>query len=656
MGKTVDIFIDDATACQCFERLFTGRVKKNSTSGSPSYRFSLIGKIPRSKHYQANEKQTLFRAKFKKTSEILELPSIYFLTHDNLNEGLGIIAGCLLIIRFLQQAPSKRTKVIIPFTKLLLRTDHFPVHIAGLLEVIDIETKVYDSWRKAHLTVCRRLANDELIEDLPVLCQELGDPAARKLARWFGVNAQYRPKRWAPDKALQEINQHYVVVSFSGKTLIVEDARYAGDPPARLITTSPADLKLRYRDRPLLLAEGCSPKLVDAATFWLGHKDRRHHQGMRFEPYPGRYVYDYDPSLPYNLFTGFPRDYDHDAVADRFLERVKTIICLNDELADRYLHRWIFQAVTSPTMPNPVVLLLRGFGGQEAFFIQQLHYLFGVYFVELDSPQQVSNPAHLPLERALVVYFARGAWEQPDNAQRLLYDLMTETQSAVHLAGKIIGYVASYKRIILSVDEGWTIPDGLPLDRFFILDAPKEESPDRSSSYLFDHRRADPPSADLSVLRDYPQKVEVLSPPPMTRGTIEKYMAALDPIIQWWYEVLTTTCLALPDGNVTPFEQVLPTGTFYDAYKAWCAKNHRKPQAANKFKPEFVKLTKAEKPRPSAPSGTKKRPPRPYLLPSLYDCLLNFAEWVKVPPDRLWAQGLPRQRPAACSPNASDPG
>lgn len=350
---------------------------------------------------------------------------------------------------------------------------------------------------------------------------------------------------------LQELNDRYAVVSFSGKIRVIYEERDQVLDRHRLVKMSFEDFRNLYVNRKVQVGTNAQgdPMYMPLGKWWLAHPNRRQYEGIAFAP--GREVDGF-----YNLWRGFAVDPKPGDEHQLYLEHIHQNVCNGDAELFKYVLGWMARTVQKPDTAGQTALVLRGDQGVgKGFLAKMFGALFGRHFLHVSSSQRLTGNfnAHL---RDCVLLFADEAFYAGDKRHAsTLKTLVTEDSIMVEPKGVDSEMVANCLHIIMASNEDWVVPAGMNERRFCVLDVGNERR--QNPSYFGNIARTMREGGYQTLLHyllNYDLSTYNVRALPHTDALQSQKIHSFTPMQEWWYGKLVEGKILPDDGWV---QQVL---------------------------------------------------------------------------------------------------
>ena len=388
--------------------------------------------------------------------------------------------------------------------------------------------------------------NKALSDPLPI-------PEVQSIISSAGRN--FDPVEPPPDPVtvIEKMNSEHAVITIGGKVRILQegvDDRGAPSPvflsraDFNLLTAADGTIGL-----PVKRGDTITTKQVPVADYWLKHPDRRNYKGVTFNPAGCSDDF-------YNLYTGFavkPVEGD----CDLFLYHCKDIFCGGKEELYQYLLGWMADIVQNPQRKIGTALIARGAKGiGKGQFVHHFGSLFGHHFMEISNGSHMTGNFNAHLAKTLVLAADEALWAGDKKAEGVLKNLVTEPTAVLERKGFDPVSIPSYLRIMMTTNSDWAVPASGDERRWFVLDVSNKHKKDFAYfEKLQNHMNNGGREALLYFLLNHEIDVE-LREPPVTDALKEQIQLSLEPLEQWWFEVLSERVIAVPGQNDFEYKEL----------------------------------------------------------------------------------------------------
>ena len=382
------------------------------------------------------------------------------------------------------------------------------------------------------------------VAGLPKLAEIFGEKVAAKVALWLnyteadshgdGTAAAAASDAGPPpadlDAAIEEINAKHAFVLEAGKATVLREGKDQIHGRKNYVRISPADFEKAYANREFFIGN----HKASLGGIWLKSPRRKQYLGgVVFDP-AGRHSDDCK-----NLWEGFAIKPAKGSW--RQLQRhIWAVICKRDQVAFKYLIRWMARAVQRPAEQGDVAVVMRGEEGcGKGIVARALLHLFGQHGLH------ITNAAHLVGHfnehlQCCVMLFADEAFFAGDKQHvGVLKAIITEPTIAIEAKYRAVIEARNFLHVIMASNEEWVVPASLEARRFFVLDVSNEKVGH------YDYFKAIQDELDAggygAMLHDL-LKVGLanfkVAAVPQTEGLATQKKLSLKTHEQWWLDVL----------------------------------------------------------------------------------------------------------------------
>ena len=272
------------------------------------------------------------------------------------------------------------------------------------------------------------------------------------------------------EKVIATLNAKHLVGSVQGATVIASLESDADQSRERLVFTRPADLRLLYQNRHVVVGD----KTKSWANAWLSHPDRRTFD--RIALIPAGTV----PSDTYNLWRGWgvePKVGDWSTIQSHLLN----VICCGDEESYQWLLLWIARCVQHPELRAEVAIVLRGKkGAGKGVVAQMLLRLFRHHGLHISNSRHLLGNFNQHLLDALFLFCDEAFWAGDKQGEGVLKALITEPTLMIEPKYVNAFSVPNRLKIMTASNAEWVVPATADERRFFVLDVPESKCGDRA--------------------------------------------------------------------------------------------------------------------------------------------------------------------------------
>ena len=351
------------------------------------------------------------------------------------------------------------------------------------------------------------------------------------------------PAKW--DVAIEAMNEkHAIIDNYGGKTVIASWEPSAQNPEKMEVVFQTKDsFLLRYSNRTAQIdvpdgRGGLRSSTLPLGQYWLGHRGRRQHRGVTFQPNRPEVV-----NECLNLWQGWgveagPGDW---SLIRQHIEEV--IAGGNVERAD-YVIRWMAWSVQNPGRAAEVALVLIGEkGAGKGTVARCLERIFGAHAFQVSSREHVIDRFNGHLQDCILFIADEAYWGGDKRCIGRLQGMITEPTLSIERKGFDVIQVRNLLHILMLAEPGWVIPAGRHERRYAAFNVSDARRGDRgyfnSLHRQIEHGGAEAMLWDLRgiELGDWhPRQIpEAL----LTGEALQKQQGlSLPPLEQWYRELL----------------------------------------------------------------------------------------------------------------------
>jgi len=361
-------------------------------------------------------------------------------------------------------------------------------------------------------------------------------------------------------------------------------------------------------------------------TEWMRYEYRRDFEKIYF--HPAKTI-----EGCYNMYNGFavtPADTVDMRYIQLYVNHVNNIICSNVPETVSYMWAWMADIFQHPEEKKGVAVALRGGRGfGKGFCVQPLGSLWGVHYLPLTNPNQVTGRFNSHLGNKILVFLDEAFWSgDSETSKSVLKGLITERKTAVEGKNVDIIVVDNFCKFIMASNEEWTVPSGADERRFCCIDVSDAKAKDHVYFAALAKEIANPLFAPnlLRYLLDYKYDCVAVRKAPASAALTGQKLYSLDNTEEFWFEELQLG----QDGVYKTWEKEsigVTTSQLYSDYIKWCQEKRRSPIAArNAF---CKKIFGVKGLCPDA--KYKKRVTNNevgYIVPALAECRKSFEKYM----------------------------
>lgn len=422
------------------------------------------------------------------------------------------------------------------------------------------------------------------------------------------------------DKVMEEMNKKYAVIHTKSTYILIEK-----DENNFVLDSRQSLIHLHEND----YFEDLEGKRHNKAKFWLQHPNRRTYKNLVFDPTkPG----DYDGN--YNIFKGFavsPQKGD----CSLYWKHVFEVICSGNQEHYLYLRKWMASVIQKPDL-LATAIVLRGLQGTgKSLFVQFFGDLFGIYFLTLNSLDQIVGRFNGHLQNAYLLFANEAIWGGNKKEIGSLKALITDPTIFIEAKCKDGYQIKNNRHLIICSNEDWAAPIDLDDRRFFCLNVSDKYKCD--STYfkeLINQMENGGKSALLFDLQNEDLKDFNPNFMPANDSGFDMKLKSASSIEKYIYEALKGGGWNLASGDVVWEFGDKKCQDLYLNYKDWCKEENFKQESSSEFGRTLKKLI---------PSVNKDRPTIDgkrhwfYRFPSLDICRLEFQKFTKQT-EKIWEE------------------
>jgi len=318
------------------------------------------------------------------------------------------------------------------------------------------------------------------------------------------------------------------------------------------------DFRNFYLNR-LTCDAGGAPFAVDAkgnplpiGEWWLGHQKRRQYRGVIFLPGGAPVVED-----RLNLWTGF-------GVAakrgkwERMKEHVFEVLAAGDNEVNEYIHNWLADAVQHPDRQAEVALVfLGGLGTGRGLLGRAMCRIFGQHGRHISSPEHLTGKFNAHMQQCCFLFADEAFAPQDRKAEGVLKRLITEPTLFIEPKGVDSFEVPNPLHVILASNHEWVVQASEKERRYVAQNVAHAHQQDEEwfkpiyeelSNGGLEAMLYDLLARDLGDWR--PRKIV------RTAALGRQQDESLNPLDQWWLELLHTGVLAGVADKFAPDQAV----------------------------------------------------------------------------------------------------
>jgi hypothetical protein len=433
--------------------------------------------------------------------------------------------------------------------------------------------------------------------------------------------------------ALTRLHEQHALVYVGPQILAMSKTDWDGALPALYHLRA---LAIEYKNQ-LLFGK------TNPVDLWLASKTRTLYRRLVFQP--GRVV---DKNY-FNTFTGWacvPRPGD----CSLFLAHLREVICGRDEGLFQYVLQWLAHLVQFPGKLIGTALAMGsepGAGKGSVYYY--LREFLGRYAVRLDGSELIQNPFNDFLASRLLVFGDETLWHGDKRTLNRVKGYITEPTLVVNKKHVPVFEIENFARFIFSTNDALSAPLELKDRRYVPLPTlPLHIGDARYWEALYAERQAGGGAALLHHLLHEVRIERNLRTAPETAARAEQRLLNLEPVGEWWREMLMSEAHESRERNSSDrprvtlrFGDVVRTADLHWLFVEWTQRTRKHAMsidALGRRLRDYITLTTRESrkgeldPRPGESPRVKV-----YELPALVDARAQFERAVQCALD--WDEG-----------------
>lgn len=300
---------------------------------------------------------------------------------------------------------------------------------------------------------------------------------------------------------------------------------------------------------------------------WLKWQKRRSYDRMVFAP--NRKV----PNEYYNLWRGFsvnPAATPHHPMVERWKEHLLENICQGDKDQADWLTCWFAHLVQHPEQKPLVGIVLRGGKGVgKNILVEMVGTFLGCHALLVSQRRYLVSNYNAHFQNCLLFVLDEAFWSGDKGAEGALKDLVTGTHHVIEKKFSEVFKVHNLTRVVIIGNEEWLVPASGDERRWAVFDV--GEGKKQNNAYFEEMKHGlEKEGGNRHLLRyllDY-NITKKLNEAPKTEALLEQKHASLDPLEQWWYDVLCEgELVGSTFGDEWP--EIVACNAVYDAYERY---------------------------------------------------------------------------------------
>lgn len=390
----------------------------------------------------------------------------------------------------------------------------------------------------------------------PSMKELLGnDTLVNRFNEWFGSPYQ---------SIIEEYNERFAVVTLGSRYRIAEVTIDALSHSRYIFMIRDDFVGLNANDT-VPGDKGPIPK----AKIWLAASQRRQYKGVCFRPEDD----DTDPLL--NLWSGWAVD-PKKGDCSAWLKLGKDVICGGDEELWDWLFAWLTNIVRHPTIKPLTAPVIRGDqGAGKSLFIGYFGRILGSAYTVVTHDEQIHGKFNVHLSHTLLLHSEEALFGGERRHRAVIKSLITDKTRMIEPKGIDAYPIENHLRLILASNETWAAAVEHDDRRYTIIEMEQRLIDDRLIKRVLKEHDGTGPAALLYLMQHTDYDFERIRVNLKTIEHLEMKKINLDPISEWWYEVLSNGQLLnddqqwAQDGN-SPWPQVVGSSTLFVKYGLSC--------------------------------------------------------------------------------------
>jgi hypothetical protein len=291
--------------------------------------------------------------------------------------------------------------------------------------------------------------------------------------------------------------------------------------------------------------------------YWLEHRERRHYEGIEFDPTGG------GKKDHYNLWKGFivqPKEGD----CHLFLEHLRDNVAKKDIPTFNWILGWFAQIFQQPHDKIGTSLVLRGLQGVGKTKVGEvMGSLIGKsHYMLVASPRYITGQFNAHMASLLLLHADEAFWAGDKKSEGLLKDLITGNTHPIEYKGVDPIVVKNYVRLFVTGNSDWIVPAGMRERRFAVFDVGEDKIRDIAYFAAIDEEmNKGGREALMKYLLEFDLSRINLRQVPRTAALLDQQLESLTPEQAWWFETLMKGLL--PGGRNYPTNTCIKTALFH---------------------------------------------------------------------------------------------
>lgn len=279
------------------------------------------------------------------------------------------------------------------------------------------------------------------------------------------------------------------------------------------------------------------PKYQPLGKVWLVHPERRQYEGIDYLPGQPLLL----PGSRLNLWGGYAIHPEPGNGHARWLEHAAENICNGDDTILRYVLDLLAVLVQRPAEPWGVALVLRGGQGTgKGSFVQPILDMFGPHASHVHSQDHFTGRFNGHLGQTSLLYVDEGYWSGGKGALGQLKGIITDPTVTIESKYRAPIELRNTMHVVMASNEAWVVPAGAMERRFLVLDVGEARAQDGRYFEAMRLEMAKGGTANLlhQLLAADVTDFRPMSSVPRTHALSVQRGLSLEPVEQWWHELL----------------------------------------------------------------------------------------------------------------------
>ena len=307
--------------------------------------------------------------------------------------------------------------------------------------------------------------DNELANELTTKLQQLG----LKQEEISEKRNEAKEKSENPWEQIAEFDKTHAVLASGGGVRVVKFGkdRHGQDHYGFMKKN---DAQMYYANRYISIG-GEQKRLFDA---WLQSSDRTTYSRLAMNPKTTSRSFEDNGEKCLNLFKGSPHKYvkgPERTDIGIFLNFIKEVLCLNDQVAYDYLLNWCAHLVQKPwEMPKTAIVMMspeEGLG--KGLFAGAVGRLMPAHYFRFDSLQQVTEKHNEHLQTGIVLFCDEATYGGSKQSEGIIRGLITDPDVTINPKFSAQYSIERFVRLIIASNHDWPAPISRTDRRFFVI-------------------------------------------------------------------------------------------------------------------------------------------------------------------------------------------